>query len=554
MRRLAVTVLLALALPVAARAQISPGELTRAHEALEGMKNCLKCHELGAGPSAEKCLECHQEIASMIEKKKGYHHRVVGIGRQACFECHGEHAGRSFDIVHWPDGRDRFDHTQAGWPLSGAHAKLECRQCHKADFVPAAFTKAHGSVDVSKTFLGLGQACEGCHKDPHAGQFVAGKIHRECAECHSDDAWKTAARFDHAKTAFPLRGRHRETDCAKCHETVTRRGANVVQFAGVAHESCTRCHKDPHAGRLGANCASCHGEDAWKPVTRFDHAKTDFPLTGKHVEVACEKCHTSAANADAATLRYAGLPHDNCTPCHKDVHDARLGANCSSCHTTAGWTAAAALDKRDGFDHGKTRYPLVGMHRTVKCEKCHRDGSKTAAIAFDTCERCHKDPHAGQFVSTKEGGACERCHDVGGFVPARYTTADHAKTRFVLAGAHLAQPCVACHKVDSFPSGARCRRFVFADVACASCHRDPHAGQFTTAPAKACGDCHTNGAWKELDFDHDRDTRYRLEGQHRAVACAKCHVETSGAVRYRSTPTRCEACHTGEVLQLGGRS
>ena len=32
--------------------------------------------------------------------------------------------------VHWPDGRERFDHSQAGWKLSGAHAEIKCRECH----------------------------------------------------------------------------------------------------------------------------------------------------------------------------------------------------------------------------------------------------------------------------------------------------------------------------------------------------------------------------------------------------------------------------------------
>jgi hypothetical protein len=180
----------------------------------------------------------------------------------------------------------------------------------------------------------------------------------------------------------------------------------------------------------------------------------------------------------------------------------------------------------------------------------------TAEVAFDACARCHRDPHAGQFAARADAGACDRCHDANGFVPARYTTADHAQTRFPLVGAHLAQPCVRCHKVDAFPTGERCRRFAFPSVACESCHNDPHAGQFTAAaPVRACGDCHTVAAWSALDFDHDRDTNYKLEGQHRAVACALCHVEHSGTVRYRSTPTTCEACHSGgKPAGLGGRS
>lgn len=552
LRLFCIIALVALAGP--ARAQISPGELARAHASLEGMKNCLKCHELGAGPSADKCLECHRAIRSRIDAKAGYHFRVVAQGGEACFTCHSDHAGRGFDLVHWPDGRDGFDHAQAGWALAGAHAKLECGKCHRAEHVDAALTRTDDTVDPAHTFLGLETACASCHNNPHAGQFD-----RDCASCHGEDAWKPASRFDHARTAFVLRGRHAKLECAACHKPGDVGGKTAVRFAastGIDGRQCTSCHTDPHKSRFGADCASCHGEDAWKPVTKFDHARTAFPLTGKHRSVKCETCHKGAAAAAEGEYRYAGLAHDNCTSCHKDPHQQRLGTNCESCHSTAGWKNVVTA-KGKGFDHSRTRYPLEGRHASVACEKCHTGESKTAGLKFDTCTRCHADAHAGQFAARADGGACESCHDVGGFVPARFAAEDHAATRFKLAGAHLAQPCIACHRMETFAAGVESRRFAFDDIRCSGCHDDPHGGQFQkSAPVKACEACHGVSSWQTLAFDHDRDSKYKLEGQHRRVACDGCHLPvTEGSTtvaRYRGVATSCDACHSVEPARLGG--
>lgn len=61
----------------------------------------------------------------------------------------------------------------------------------------------------------------------------------------------------------------------------------------------------------------------------FDHARTNFPLTGRHKRVACESCHTK-------TL--IGTPRD-CIACHKkdDVHRGRR-LDCAACHTTNRWS------------------------------------------------------------------------------------------------------------------------------------------------------------------------------------------------------------------------
>ena len=55
------------------RAQISPGELSRAHMALDGSTQCLQCHESGRGVAVDKCLSCHTALAARIQAQRGLH-------------------------------------------------------------------------------------------------------------------------------------------------------------------------------------------------------------------------------------------------------------------------------------------------------------------------------------------------------------------------------------------------------------------------------------------------------------------------------------------------
>src|ERR1035437_2330586 len=79
-------------------AQISPGDLSRAHAGLDGVSNCTKCHTVGNKVTREKCLSCHKEIQANITANKGYHASAEVTGKQ-CTVCHNEHHGRNFQLV-----------------------------------------------------------------------------------------------------------------------------------------------------------------------------------------------------------------------------------------------------------------------------------------------------------------------------------------------------------------------------------------------------------------------------------------------------------------------
>ncbi len=532
MTRALLALLLALLPAAAARAQISPGPLSRFHESLEGARNCRSCHAT-EGVTRELCLTCHTALGQRIAAAEGLH--AKSAYRVGCERCHVEHQGRAFELVFWgQDGRAAFDHAQTGFALEGRHAALGCESCHQASHVRDRAGLAKGGVNLKRTFLGLSPRCDSCHADPHQKQFAP----RGCTDCHDPRQWKPA-KLDHDRTAFPLTGAHQAVACASCHRPAAK---GAVRFKGTPHQTCASCHADPHAGRMGARCDTCHTTAGWTRIEpgRFDHSRTRFPLTGRHEKVSCDSCHRREGRT-----RFAGTPFQTCASCHTDPHAGRLGAACATCHGTAGWQRVQA----GAFDHGRTRFPLRGRHAGVACESCHRPG-RPRAMAHAACTDCHADRHAGQLADRPDRGRCESCHDVSGWKPARFSVEDHAKTRQPLTGAHLAVPCDACHRevaTASLPgvrpppgSPARTERFDFGSTACTECHADPHRGR--TATLGTCDGCHATSAWSAVTFDHAH-TAFPLAGAHQATPCRACHPGPAGGLAFQGRPRACEGCH-----------
>src|SRR4029077_3611670 len=123
---------------------------------------------------------------------------------------------------------------------------------------------------------------------------------------------------------------------------------------------CASCHEDVHHGRLGTSCDRCHVTVNWKTISKssFDHDKTKYPLRGRHVEVACDKCHDFSGTKVTFSPRFA-----NCTDCHKDDHagTATLASrlvDCTACHVVDGWQPSTYTVAQ----HRLAKYPLEGRH------------------------------------------------------------------------------------------------------------------------------------------------------------------------------------------------
>ncbi len=484
-------------------ALVSPGRLHKTHASLEGVSNCLQCHSQGLQVAAAKCLTCHQPIAARIAAKKGVHRAVT----TDCVTCHVEHAGADAELR--PFDQKVFDHARdAGYPLTGLHAPVaaNCAACHKA-----------------RSFLTAQTSCVSCHSDPHKGSLGP-----QCSTCHSTAvAFAVATKgFDHTRTKFPLAGAHGKVVCESCHKN--------KQYKGIAFASCSNCHADPHRSKLGSACASCHTETAWR-TTKVDHARTAFPLRGKHATVECAKCHVKPA----AVVKPRS---DTCAACHTDPHRGVFKQDCGSCHTESSF-------QKGTFDHGATKFALADKHLGLACVACHKT-ARPAANDFrglkPSCDSCHTDVHRGEL-----GLSCEKCHSAKTFAVPTFA---HANPRPLFAGQHARLTCAECHVSTMQPSRTAASVPAFrvgyptTPAACMSCHKDVHLGQLKAA----CETCHTveSPKFAIAAFPH-AGTRFPLTGKHVPVACEKCHKIETGvfpagpgtARRFTGVGTTCVSCH-----------
>jgi len=448
---------------------------------------CRSCHVKGKKfrEAPGRCVDCH--------RKDDVHKGRFGA---ACADCHGESDWKTV----------RFDHDRTKFALRGKHVPLKCDRCHKGgrfDNAPRTCLGCHRADDKHRGRFG--EKCESCHVDAawktlrfdhdkdtryalrgrhraakceacHTGHLYRDKLqtacvacHRKddkhkgtlgvaCGDCHSERDWKVG-KFDHQKTRFPLRGKHLSVECDSCHKSAVFKNAPTT---------CIGCHRkdDRHKGALGENCGNCHSERNWKD-SKFDHAKTRFPLRQSHARVKCESCHRDPD--------YARTPKE-CYGCHKkdDKHEGQLGTTCESCHDAGKWNKAR-------FDHARSRFPLVGGHLVVPCAKCH-DTPRYRDAKRD-CFGCHArdDVHKRRL-----GTACESCHNARSWKSWDF---NHDRTGFVLDGAHRKASCYACHRA---PVDKRAT----LPTSCVSCHaaEDVHDGTY----GKQCEKCHVTSSFKQI--------------------------------------------------------
>ena len=65
-----------------------------------------------------------------------------------------------------------------------------------------------------------------------------------------------------------------------------------------------------------SKCGDCHMDQRWAPST-FDHDKrTQFPLTGGHANVDCDKCHTLQREVQGKPVLFYRPTPKNCADCH----------------------------------------------------------------------------------------------------------------------------------------------------------------------------------------------------------------------------------------------
>lgn len=388
-------------------------------------------------------------------------------------------------------------------------------------------------------------------QNPHGADL---KIN--CASCHNPQGWEIDAdywqtfnpdkanvskttgmpigrdsiRFSHAKTQFPLKGRHATVDCRECHSTLI--------FA-EAKSDCISCHQDMHQQTVGTDCARCHTPANWLVDNIPElHLSNGFPLTGVHTAVSCEQCHTAAS-----TLQFTRIGND-CISCHikdfnastsPDHKHAGFSTDCIECHDvfTPDWKTNKV--KHDFF-------PLTLGHEVSDCNKCHTGGNYSATPT--SCTACHQQDYntaqAPNHQTAHFPNDCAQCHTTNpDWMPAAFTM--HDATYFpIYSGKHKGQwtQCTDCHTNASN----------YAEYTCTSCHINPETNDAHTSvngyvyENTACLACHPTGDADNV-FDH-ANTNFPLTGAHVQANCIECH-----AAGYAGTPTQCAACHTTDFSQ-----
>jgi predicted CXXCH cytochrome family protein len=254
--------------------------------------------------------------------------------------------------------------------------------------------------------------------------------------------------------------------------------------------------------------------------------------------VDCVKCHKSEIVDGKSVQKFAGLEFNNCNSCHKDAHQNKFGQNCKQCHTEESFHSIKGISN---FDHDKTGYPLVGKHKLVSCKLCHK-ASLTTPIRYGHCTDCHADYHKKEFVKDGIAPDCNQCHDNDGFTESSFTIEKHNFLRFKLEGAHLATPCIACHKKQEIWT------FRKIGILCVDCHKDEHKGfiQEKYYRNENCIECHVVKDWKTVSFDHSK-TKFTIEGAHARQTCVTCHYPNDRAglrvQKFAELTGNCSDCH-----------
>ncbi len=249
-------------------------------------------------------------------------------------------------------------------------------------------------------------------------------------------------------------------------------------------------------------------------------------------ETECSRCHARLRSTTQSAL---------CQACHEKVaHDVKGQRGyhgriqideCRTCHTDHQGRAADVVHlDSETFDHRHTDFRLKGAHRKTPCTACHR-AEKRYREAPGRCFDCHErdDIHKGEL-----GEDCTDCHDERGWQRATF---DHDETDFPLLGEHREVSCESCHPAE---------RYQHTPEDCYSCHllNDEHRGRY----GRKCQDCHSPRAWDRIEFDHDRDTDYRLIARHKDLACDRCHT---GRLYEDDTDQACYACHKNDDSHKG---
>src|SRR6202023_1265642 len=183
---------------------------------------CVQCHVKPVFTNVGlRCQDCHADI----------HKRQLGAN---CEQCH--------TVRGWQVSSQAIQQHNNRFPLTGAHAAVDCDSCHKGA--------------ATSQFQTMSTQCYSCHaaafQKPSNPSHVAAKFSTACETCHSTDNWMNA-KFDHNSVGFPLTGGH-----------------------AVPPRQCIDCHANNNYSLTSTTCITCHLK-AFQGTTNPNHVAANFP-------------------------------------------------------------------------------------------------------------------------------------------------------------------------------------------------------------------------------------------------------------------------------------
>jgi hypothetical protein len=253
------------------------------------------------------------------------------------------------------------------------------------------------------------------------------------------------------------------------------------------------------------------------------------------LESECSSCHVAFDRDQQRAL---------CLDCHEDVakdiksasgfhglFDDATDNECANCHTDHKGRGADIVALDEGtFEHDFTDFELLGGHDDAACDDCHVTNTKFRDAPRD-CLSCHEEDNVhADFL----GVTCSDCHTPLAWPDVEF---DHDGTGYPLLGKHEDAACLDCHEDQTFQS---------APATCYGCHAedDSHNGR----SGQECENCHKPSDWADTSFDHDRDTRFPLDGQHSEQTCDGCHSDDPFADELEPD---CVSCHLEDDVHEG---
>jgi predicted CxxxxCH...CXXCH cytochrome family protein len=535
---------------------------------------CGSCHgnpPRAPHPQNPDCGTCHPTMTAGDPTRITYPAQHIDgnvdlIADRPCDTCHGS-AGNP------APPRDTRDNLTTGSRGVGAHrshvesstwrAPISCDACHQVPTSTASLGHIDSPLPAELRFGAIagpaaswsGTTCSNVYC--HGGTLGAGGAatrpvwtvvngsQSQCDSCHG---------------APPPAPHPVDSDCGKCHDTMTPGGGLVITDPArhidgnvdvATDQACNACHG-------GTNNAPPR-DTATPPNTATTargvgaHQSHLAPATLYFKPIQCADCHRVPATVTSVGHIDTLLPAEIRFSARAGTSPAWNGAQCSSvyCHgstltsgaTGAGGTATSPIwNKVDGTQSQCTSchgFPPPPPHpQNSDCGTCHLDVVAGA-------NRMFRDPskHIDGNVDVDSNQACNACHGGANNAPPR-DTATPANTSTTARGvgahqAHLATstwraeiPCDTCHLVPGSPASVGHldtplpAELTFRGVAGGSVWSGSTCTSYCHG-ATLDGGTATNPLWTRVDGTQSQ--------------CTSCHGNPPPAPHPQNSA--CQACH-----------